>query len=133
MGDQRGVAGTLAGTPGVSVASGDFVRATRLLGAATALAESVQASHLVHHEQYERVRSAARAGLDGATFAQVWTSGREMTPADISTLLKEIVPGQDVRSNSSLARKRHRITALSVGVCQADVRAMSVHTALSMT
>jgi predicted ATPase len=92
MGDQRGVAGTLAGLAGVALAGGDSVRAARLLGAAAALGEVVQASRLVHHEQYERVLAATRAGLDAATFAEAWSSGRAFSPTRIEALVAEIAP-----------------------------------------
>jgi hypothetical protein len=88
------VAGTLAGLAGVSVANGDYVRAARLLGAAAALGESVGASHLVHHEQYERVLAATRAGLDQATFTQAWAAGRALAPEEIAALA-EVAPGRE--------------------------------------
>ena len=91
-GDQRGVAGTLAGLAGVSIAGGDALRAARLLGAAAALCEAVDAARLVHHERYVRALAATRAGLDAATFTEAWNAGHALTPAGIASLVAEIVP-----------------------------------------
>jgi predicted ATPase len=95
MGDQRGVAGTLAGLAGIAVADGDYPFAARLLGAARALAETVQAAHLVHHEQYERVLVATRVTLDAETFAAAWAAGRSLSPEAIAALVAEFALTQD--------------------------------------
>jgi hypothetical protein len=94
-GDQRGVAGTLAGLAGVSAAGGDYFQAARLLGAAAALGEAVDAARLVHHERYVHALAATRAGLDAATFDQAWAAGHALTPAEIAALVAEIVPARD--------------------------------------
>ena len=37
--------------------------------------------------------AATRAALDAATFAEVWTAGRAMEPAQLAALVAEIGPG----------------------------------------
>jgi hypothetical protein len=83
------VTGALAGLAGVSVAVGDDLRATRLLGAAAALGETVDAVFPVHHERYERALAATRAGLDDAAFAAAWAAGRALSPEGIAALVAE--------------------------------------------
>ncbi len=79
----------VAGLAGVSVAVGDDLRATRLLGAAEALGETVDAAFLVHHERRERALAATRAGLDDAAFAAAWAAGRALSPEGIAALVAE--------------------------------------------
>lgn len=90
MGDQRGVAGTLAGLAGVSLSGGDRARAAFLLGVAATLGEAVQASHLMLHEQHQRVLSTTRASLDKSTFEREWTAGRALTPEQIAILVADV-------------------------------------------
>jgi excisionase family DNA binding protein len=106
MEDHRGIAGTLAGLAGVAVAGGAYPPAARLLGAAAALAETVQAAHLVHHEQHQRVLAATRAKLDADTFAQEWTTGRALSPEAIAALVAAPVGAAAAQAANSDAMTR---------------------------
>jgi hypothetical protein len=67
-------------TAGLAAGKGQPERATRLLGAADALRESIGAPRPPGtRANYERAVAAAGAQLDKATFATAWEAGRMMT------------------------------------------------------
>jgi hypothetical protein len=80
------LADTLEGLAMASVASGELQYATRLLGAAGALREALNAPRAPHgRAEYERQATAARTHLDDTTFAAVWSEGRAMTLEQVIT------------------------------------------------
>ncbi len=80
LGDQRGVTGVLGALAGLLLAAGRPRRATRLLAAARALADSIGLAHVAHSQYYERVLSAARVYLAAQTFAAAWNEGLALSP-----------------------------------------------------
>jgi hypothetical protein len=74
---------------------GNHLRVVRLLGAAAALAESVNAARLAHHERYERALAATSAELDAAAFDEAWAMGHALLREAIASLTAEIVPAGD--------------------------------------
>ena len=60
-----------------------------------ALGEALAVYRLVHHEQYERVLAATRAGLDEATFDAEWAAGRALDADGIAALAAEIAPARE--------------------------------------
>ncbi|MFL5000467.1 MAG: ATP-binding protein [Xanthobacteraceae bacterium] len=76
FGHARYVADALAGLAGVTLDGGDVEATVRLLGAAAAQLETVGASSMVHHVQYERVLAAARVRLPEPAFSAAWAAGR---------------------------------------------------------
>lgn len=80
VGDQQGVAASLVGLAAVAEVCGQPDRATRLLGAADALVESIQTLLLpFDNEEFERTVAKARGQLDAAIFAAAWAEGMVMT------------------------------------------------------
>jgi hypothetical protein len=80
--DGRGTAGTVAGIAAVAIARGQLERASRLLGAAWGLGESLGVRYLAHHVYAERVLAPARAHLDEPTLEHCWQDGRALTIDD---------------------------------------------------
>ena len=80
-GELRAVAACLGALGGLAQAEGDPARATRLLGAASALLESTGAAAFMPTDQpeYERDLAGVRATLDEGTFAALWAEGRALS------------------------------------------------------
>jgi predicted ATPase/transcriptional regulator with XRE-family HTH domain/Tfp pilus assembly protein PilF len=80
LGRREGVAASLEGLAAVALGEGQPERAARLLGAATALRETIGAPlPPAARPSYERTRSGITAQLDPATFAAAWAAGRTMS------------------------------------------------------
>jgi ATP/maltotriose-dependent transcriptional regulator MalT len=81
LGDRWFLAVSLDGLAGAISAEGQFDRATRLLGTAEALFESIGAPLPPHcRPAHERTLDAIHARLDEETFAAAWAEGRATTP-----------------------------------------------------
>ena len=81
LGDKRNVTFCLEGLAEVACTKSDYERAARLFGAAVALREAIGAPlPAAERTDYESSLAAARAGLSGETFAELWEQGREMKP-----------------------------------------------------
>ena len=78
VGYRLGLADEFGGAAAIAATTGRAEMAVRLLAAAMAVSEEVGAPRLLHHEQYRRALSAARAGLDEAAFAAEWAAGRAL-------------------------------------------------------
>ncbi len=104
LGDRRGIGAAVAGIAGVVGARGRPVQAVRLLAAATALWEAIDA-HLPPSDQaeYERNVAVARAQFDDDAFVTAWRAGRRLTPDQtIAEALDEVAAaGSSARRNSS--------------------------------
>jgi non-specific serine/threonine protein kinase len=74
-----GIADVLAGLAAVAGALGQFPQMARLLGAAQAQCSAMGVPVLPHHGQFDRSLEAARARLDGPSFAQSWSEGAKIT------------------------------------------------------
>lgn len=76
----RVIAMSLENLAGVAGAQGQPARSARLLGAAEALRRAAGCPIVgADRFDYERFIAAARAGLDGESFAAAWAQGRAMT------------------------------------------------------
>ncbi len=82
-GYQSGLAFALVGLAGVAAARGRAARAARLLGAASAVLESVGIPMSFNHEQQRRTHAAAREALSEPEFAAAWDAGRTTPIADL--------------------------------------------------
>lgn len=75
-----GIASGLTGFAALAQGRGQFVRATRLFGAAEALRASAgECLAPIAHAEYDRNTAALRFQLDEATFVRAWAEGRAMT------------------------------------------------------
>lgn len=80
VGDRQGVAAYLIGLATVTEARGQLDRATRFLGAADALVESIQTQLLPFgNEEFDGTVATLRGQLAAATFAAARVEGRAMT------------------------------------------------------
>jgi tetratricopeptide (TPR) repeat protein len=80
VGEQQGSAACLVGLAVIAERSGHVDWATRLLGAADALVESIHTQLLpFDREQSSSALDRARAQLDPAAFAALWAEGRTLT------------------------------------------------------
>ena len=87
-GDHANIAYCLEGLAAVAVARGQSKHATRLLGAAERLRETVGVTvynYRPDHALHERTAAAAHALLDEPTWAATWAEGRAMTPEQAVT------------------------------------------------
>jgi non-specific serine/threonine protein kinase len=80
--DKRGIAGAIAGLANVAASHGQPEPAARLLGAASALIESIGIAHPVHPAAYERAVIAAQLAMGPARFEAEWAAGRKLSLAD---------------------------------------------------
>lgn len=79
-GDWRGLAECVWALAAVAAAAGEDERAVRLLAAAEGLLEPWRLSpSALHVREYERDIQAARAHLDGCSFARAWAERRSMS------------------------------------------------------
>jgi predicted ATPase/DNA-binding XRE family transcriptional regulator len=79
-GNKRDIGYCLTELAGLATANGQPERAARLLGAAEALRESASIQlPPIFCASYDHDVTAARAGMDEATFAEAWAAGRAMT------------------------------------------------------
>jgi non-specific serine/threonine protein kinase len=80
MGQQPRVAASLLGMGSVAAARGDPERAARLLGAATAMLERLDAAiDVADRRVSDRDMEGTRAALDNAAFQAAWEAGRAMS------------------------------------------------------
>jgi hypothetical protein len=90
--DRQGIAWSLAGLGGTAALRGQAARAARLLSAAAALRERIGAPvPIAGRALYAQVLDAARAQLDEATWAAMWSLGRTMTLAQ--AIADALAPG----------------------------------------
>ena len=117
-GYQSGIAFALVGLAGVAAARGRAASAASLLGAASAVLESVGIPMSFNHEQQRQTHAAARDKLTEPAFAAAWDAGRT-TPID--DLLADVdidVPGPSVaadrRDDSTLSLREEEVLRLLV-------------------
>jgi tetratricopeptide (TPR) repeat protein len=79
VGHQLGVADALAGCAALAAATAQMELATRLLGAADALCQTIGTLRVFHHAQHGRALAATQGSLEPATFAAAWDAGRALT------------------------------------------------------
>jgi predicted ATPase/class 3 adenylate cyclase len=80
LGDKRGMAACMAGLAGVAASQGKAIRAIRLLGAAEAVWEAIDARMPApDRAEFEHNVAVARAQLDDAGFEGAWAAGRELS------------------------------------------------------
>ena len=80
LGAKLGTAGALGTLAGVCLATGQPERATRLLAAGRALADTIGVVPVAHHRYSERVLAEARHCLDEQAFASAWATGWGLSP-----------------------------------------------------
>ncbi len=97
LGEKLCIAQSLEGLAGVYGMQKHPERAARLLGAAEAVREAINAPLLpIDRADYGRIVSIIRAQLDEAAFAVVWAEGRTMTPEQALAALPRIFsPAED--------------------------------------
>lgn len=80
MGNQAGIAECLAGVASVLVIQGQAEEGARLLGAAEALRESVDAVLWpANRMEYDRILSQLRSSMDEVALRAAWTAGRDLS------------------------------------------------------
>jgi predicted ATPase/DNA-binding CsgD family transcriptional regulator len=73
--DGRGIAGTIAGIAGVTLAAGRTEQTARLLGAAEHVRQLLGVQFVAHHLYAQRVPALARERLDERAFSDAWKQG----------------------------------------------------------
>jgi tetratricopeptide (TPR) repeat protein len=100
LGNQRGIAESLAGLGGLSSAQGQPRQSAQLLGAAHALMKDAGAAWWpADRIEIERILQAIRANLDVDVFDNAWAAGKDLTleqAIDLST--PEFSGGEHERS-----------------------------------
>jgi tetratricopeptide (TPR) repeat protein len=82
LGAKLGIAGALGTLAGVFLSAGQPERATQLLAAARALADTIGVSSVTHNRYAERVLAEARHCLDEPAFAIAWAGGWVLSPEE---------------------------------------------------
>jgi len=113
LGDKRGIAGTLAGLAGAAGRAGFPEGAARLLGAATALIETIGIARAVNPARFEQAAAATRAALGDAAFAAAFAAGRALTVEQAATEANDLAvrattPPRRAGSRSHPAPLTHR-------------------------
>jgi predicted ATPase/DNA-binding CsgD family transcriptional regulator len=126
LGDRWFLAVSLDGLAGVISAEGQPDRATRLLGTAETLFESIGTSLPPHcRPAHERTLDAIRARLDRENLAAAWAEGRSMTPEQAIAALEQ--PGAEPAAPSSpypaglTAREVEVLRLVATGLTDAQV------------
>ncbi|HEV2107460.1 MAG TPA: LuxR C-terminal-related transcriptional regulator [Thermomicrobiales bacterium] len=84
--DRENITWNLIGLAAVAAARGDFERVARLLGAASAVREAIDAPLMPDERaDYDLAAAGARATLGGEAFDAAWAEGRALAVADVVT------------------------------------------------
>lgn len=101
LGNKRGIADALVGIGAIGLHRGELRFAARLLASAQALYESINATPPPQAvRQFDHALHSVGSGLDAATLATIWESGRN---ADLATVIAEALELTSRSSSGAVA------------------------------